>query len=56
MAGLERGDQVRVVQGPYTGFAGRVASTAGERVAVVLPVFGHHTRLEFDSGEVERVQ
>jgi transcription antitermination factor NusG len=49
---FQRGDQVRVVQGPYVGFTGRVA-TAGERVTVIVPVLGHHTRLEFAPTEVE---
>jgi transcription antitermination factor NusG len=52
---LRRGDEVRVVRGPYAGFAGKVA-TVNERVTVVVPVFGHHTRLEFERHDVERAQ
>jgi transcriptional antiterminator NusG len=45
---FERGDKVRILEGPYRGFEGVVdeAAAADGRLQVFVPVFGRHTRLE----------
>ena len=45
---FERGDKVRILDGPYRGFEGVVdeAAAADGRLHVFVPVFGRHTRLE----------
>jgi transcription antitermination factor NusG len=50
---FERGDKVRILDGPYRGLEGVVdEATAGERLHVLVPVYGRHTRLELTSGQV----
>ena len=51
---FERGDKVRILEGPYRGLEGvveRVVSGEG-RLHVFVPVFGRHTRLELAVGGV----
>ena len=45
---FERGDKVRILEGPYRGFEGVIDETAvaDGRLHVFVPVFGRHTRLE----------
>ncbi len=50
---FERGDKVRILEGPYRGFEGVVdEAAAGGRLHVFVPVSGRHTRLELASGQV----
>jgi transcriptional antiterminator NusG len=50
---FERGDKVRILDGPYRGFEGVIDETAGEgRLHVFIPVYGRHTRLELAYGQV----
>ena len=51
---FERGDKVRILEGPYRGFEGviDVAAAAEERLQVFVPVYGRHTRLELAYGQV----
>lgn len=46
------GVRVRVVQGPFTGFEGRVAATlrGGDRVRILLELFRRQAALECDPG------
>jgi transcription antitermination factor NusG len=52
------GDQVQVIRGPYASFDGRGATVrpAGEPITVLVPVVGHHPRLEVEPDDGERVQ
>ena len=45
---FERGDKVRILEGPYRGFEGVIdeATAAEGRLHVLVPTFGRHTRLE----------
>ena len=51
---FERGDKVRILDGPYRGFEGVIdeAASADGRLHVFIPVYGRHTRLELASGQV----
>jgi transcriptional antiterminator NusG len=50
---FERGDKVRILDGPYRGFEGVIDETGvGGRLHVFVPVYGQHTRLELASGQV----
>ena len=51
---FERGDKVRILDGPYRGLEGLIEeTTAGEeRLHVVVPTIGRHTRLELAYGHV----
>jgi transcriptional antiterminator NusG len=51
---FERGDKVRILEGPYRGLEGvveRVVAAEG-RLHVFVPVYGKHTRLELAVGGV----
>jgi transcriptional antiterminator NusG len=50
---FERGDKVRILDGPYRGFEGVVdEATGNEQLQVLVPAFGRHTRLELTFGQV----
>ena len=51
---FERGDKVRILDGPYRGFEGVIdeTATADGRLQVFIPVYGRHTRLELAYGQV----
>jgi transcription termination/antitermination protein NusG len=51
---FERGDKVRILEGPYRGFEGVIdeAASAEGRLHVFIPVYGSHTRLELAYGQV----
>jgi transcriptional antiterminator NusG len=51
---FERGDKVRILEGPYRGFEGVIdeAAAADGRLHVLVPVYGRHTRLELAYGQV----
>jgi transcription antitermination factor NusG len=43
---FERGDKVRILEGPYRGLEGVVDRVGEERLHVFVPVSGRHARLE----------
>jgi transcriptional antiterminator NusG len=51
---FERGDKVRILDGPYRGLEGVIDETAvaERRLHVFIPVCGRHTRLELAYGQV----
>ena len=50
---FERGDKVRILDGPYRGLEGVIdEAAAGGRLHVLVPVFGRHTRLELAQRQV----
>jgi transcriptional antiterminator NusG len=51
---FERGDKVRILDGPYRGLEGVIdeATAADGRLQVFVPVYGRHTRLELAYGQV----
>jgi transcriptional antiterminator RfaH len=50
---FERGDKVRILEGPYRGLEGVIDETAGDqRLHVLVPMFGRHTRLDLARGQV----
>ena len=50
---FERGDKVRILDGPYRGLEGVIDETASdERLHVFVPVYGRHTRLELVPDQV----
>ena len=51
---FERGDKVRILDGPYRGFEGVVddATASDGRLGVFVQAYGRHTRLELASGQV----
>jgi transcriptional antiterminator NusG len=51
---FERGDKVRILDGPYRGFEGVIdeAAATDGRLHVVVPVYGRHARLELAYGQV----
>jgi transcriptional antiterminator NusG len=51
---FERGDKVRILDGPYRGFEGVVDETAAAegRLHVFVPVYGRHARLELAYGQI----
>ena len=49
---FERGDKVRIAEGPYRGFEGLVEGVQAGRMNVILPVYGRPTRVELDVRQV----
>lgn len=51
---FERGDKVRILEGPYRGLEGVIdEATLGERrLSVLVAMQGRHTRLELAYGQV----
>jgi transcription termination/antitermination protein NusG len=50
---FERGDKVRIADGPYRGYEGLVeALEAGSLLQVIVPVFGRPTRVELEARQV----
>ena len=51
---FERGDKVRILDGPSRGFEGVIDEAAASegRLHVFVPVYGRHTRLELAYGQV----
>ncbi len=54
---FEIGDLVRVVDGPFKDYEGKVVGLDGEqgRIKVMVPVFGRDTEVELDSIQVQKV-
>ena len=49
---FERGDKVRVADGPYRGVEGVVEAVEAERMDVILPVYGRAIRMQFETRQV----
>jgi len=51
---FERGDKVRILEGPYRGLEGVIDETtaADRRLQVLVAMQGRHTRLELAYGQV----
>ena len=49
---FERGDKVRVADGPYRGVEGVVEAVGAERMDVILPVSGRAIRMQFETRQV----
>jgi transcription termination/antitermination protein NusG len=51
---FERGDKVRILEGPYRGLEGVIDETtvADRRLSVLVAMMGRHTRLELAYGQV----
>ena len=49
---FERGDKVRIANGPYRGFEGLVEGLEAGRMQVIVPVYGRPTRVEIDVRQV----
>jgi transcription antitermination factor NusG len=49
---FERGDKVRIADGPYRGLEGLVETLDADRMRLIVPVFGRPTRVELDVRQV----
>ena len=49
---FERGDKVRIADGPYRGFEGLVEGLEAGRMQLIVPVSGRPTRVELDVRQV----
>jgi transcriptional antiterminator NusG len=49
---FERGDKVRIADGPYRGYEGLVEALEAGRMQVIVPVYGRPTRVELDARQV----
>jgi len=49
---FERGDKVRIADGPYRGYEGLVEALEAGSLQVIVPVFGRPTRVELDARQV----
>ena len=49
---FERGDKVRIADGPYRGFEGVVEGVEAGRMQVIVPVYGRAVQLQFDVRQV----
>jgi transcription antitermination factor NusG len=49
---FERGDKVRVADGPYRGVEGVVEAVEAGRMQVILPVYGRAIRMQFEVRQV----
>ena len=49
---FERGDKVRVADGPYRGVEGVVEAVEAGQMHVILPVYGRAIRMQFDVQQV----
>ena len=49
---FERGDKVRIADGPYRGFEGLVEGLEAGRMQLIVPVYGRPTRVELDLRQV----
>jgi len=51
---VKKGSQVRIVEGPFSGFAGVVDSVQGEKVRLKVSLMGKDTTMEMDLLQVEK--
>ncbi|HET7340970.1 MAG TPA: hypothetical protein VFL90_05870 [Methylomirabilota bacterium] len=50
---FERGDKVRIADGPYRGLEALVEAALGAgRMRLIVPVYGQPTRVELDARQV----
>jgi transcriptional antiterminator NusG len=49
---FERGDKVRIAEGPYRGFEALVEALEAGRMRVIVPVYGRPTHVELDVRQV----
>ena len=49
---FERGDKVRIADGPYRGYEGLIEALEAGSLQVIVPVFGRPTRVELDARQV----
>jgi transcription antitermination factor NusG len=49
---FERGDKVRVADGPYRGVEGVVETVEAGQMQVILPVYGRAIRMQFEIQQV----
>ena len=50
---FERGDKVRIAEGPYRGVEGVIEGVgAAGQMQVILPVYGRAIRMQFDARQV----
>ena len=49
---FERGDKVRIAEGPYRGVEGVVEGVDAGQMQVILPVYGRAIRMQFDARQV----
>ena len=54
---FQKGDKVRVIEGPFVNFSGMIEDMSPERgrMKVVVPVFGRPTSVELEYYQVERL-
>ena len=54
---FHKGERVNVVGGPFSGSEGRIEdiNIKGEKLVVMIPIFGRETRVEVDFSFVERI-
>jgi len=54
---FHKGERVNVVGGPFTGSEGRIEdiNVKGEKLTVMIPIFGRETRVDLDFSHVERI-
>ena len=52
----EKGDNIRVVEGPFTDFMGKIEEVNGDRekLKVLINIFGRDTPVELDFNQVEK--
>ena len=55
---FERNETVRIIEGPFTSFTGKVDEINTERdtLRVLVTIFGRATPVELEFGQVEKVQ
>jgi len=49
---FERGDKVRIAEGPYRGVEGVIEGVEAGQMQVILPVYGQAIRMQFDARQV----
>ena len=49
---FERGDKVRIADGPYRGYEGLIEALEAGNLQVIVPVYGRPTRVELDVRQV----
>ena len=54
---FHKGERVNVIAGPFAGSEGRIEdiNVKGEKLTVMIPIFGRETRVDLDFSHVERI-
>jgi transcriptional antiterminator NusG len=54
---FHKGERVNVTGGPFAGSEGRIeeVNVKGEKLTVMIPIFGRETRVDLDFSHVERI-